>query len=298
MIFVFGFDADFAMPTGVAVRSLDRHLRRSDRILLLHDGVPAGALSDVRACASQAEVSTVDCGAMLKRAWVPSDHLSRAAYLRYLAPEILSGESRCVYLDGDVVVRSDPSALHDHDLQDATLGAVRSRVAPFAASHGGIMRWFELGIPSTAPYFNSGVYVADLVRWRDRDVTGRITTFLEAYGSDTYIADQEALNVAVAADWVELDRTWNYVTHVTESFLQQPELEPTDPNIVHFAGRLKPWSFGRPPLFAEEWHAIKAETPWADFVPTAPPPLRGARAAARRTVGRALRQARRVMREQ
>lgn len=298
VIFVFGFDEGFAMPTGVAIRSLDRHLRRTDQILLLHDAVTPATLRDVRTCVSQADVSAVDCSSMLERAWVPPAHVTRAAYLRYLAPAILSGEPRCVYLDGDVVVRSDPSGLHDHPLHGMTLGAVRSRVAPFAASPGGIQRWLELGVPSTAPYFNSGVYVADLDRWRALDVTGRITSFLAAHGNATSLADQEALNVAVVGDWIELDRTWNYVTHVTESFLQHPELEPKDPGIVHFAGRSKPWSPGRQPLFADEWYAIKAETPWADFTPSPPAPSRGLRARGRRTLGRTLRSVRRLMREE
>ncbi len=297
MIYVFGFDESFAMPTGVALRSLDRFLGSGDQVLLLHDGVSAGALGDVRACALQADITSIDCRSMFEPVWRSPAHVTRAAYLRFLAPALLAGEPRCVYLDGDVVVRRDPAPLHQHHLAGATLGAVRSRVAPFAASPGGIMQWLELGIRSTAPYFNSGVYVVDLKRWRDRDITGRVTEFLAEHGDFTFIADQEALNVAVVGDWVELDRTWNYVTHVAESFLQQPELEPHDPSIVHFAGRLKPWAHGRQPLFAEEWHGLLSGTPWAGFTPTPPLPATGPRAWLRTRAGHAVRALRDIARD-
>jgi len=192
-------------------------------------------------------------------------------------------------MDGDVIVRGDPRALHDVDLRGRSVAAVRSRVAPFAASPGGIAAWFEVGIPSTAPYFNSGVLAIDLARWRTRGVTDKLTDYLDAHGSRAYVADQEALNAAVVGDWLELDRTWNYIAHVSEGFLQQPELEPTDPSIVHFAGRLKPWLYGRLPLFAEEWFTVAEATPWGGFRAAPPPAPHGARAALRATTGRALR---------
>jgi lipopolysaccharide biosynthesis glycosyltransferase len=125
----------------------------------------------------------------------------------------------------------------------------------------------EAGIPGHAPYFNSGVLVLDIQRWLDRDVTRAITNYLVDYGDRANLADQEAVNVAVYGDWVSLDRTWNYVTYVADYFLQEPEAEPSSPCIAHFAGRSKPWSFERPPLFTDEWFEVLTETPWAGFSP-------------------------------
>jgi lipopolysaccharide biosynthesis glycosyltransferase len=298
MNFIFGFDEGFAMTTSVAIRSLDRFLGPGDQIFLLHDGVSASTLRKVESCVLSATATTVDCASMFEAAWKPPAHVTRAAFLRYLAPAILRNEPRAIYMDGDVVVRRSPSYLSTMDLGDASLAAVRSRVAPFAASPGGILQWRLLGIPSNAPYFNSGVLVLNLDRWRERDVTARITAFLSQQGSNTYIADQEAVNVAVVGEWIELDRGWNYVTHVAESFLQQPELEPSDPHIVHYAGRLKPWVFGRQPLFAEDWHALLAETPWAGFTPSPLTPPRGPKAWAKGTARRVLRGTRNLMHDQ
>lgn len=289
MIYVFCLDSGFVMPTGVAVRSLDRFLTRSDRIVLLHLGLSPREMRDLGACVINAEVEFHECSGRLRPSWIPPSHVSEAAFLRYLAPEILDTDERCVYLDGDVIVRRSPQILHDTDLEGNTLAAVRSRVAPFAASPGGIVAWFEEGIPSTAPYFNSGMLVIDLDRWRSRKITDKLTSYLDRHVNKAYLADQEALNSAVVGDWMAVGREWNYITHVTESFLQQPELEPKDPGVVHFAGRHKPWVHGRFPLFAEEWYGIAQTTPWADFKTTPPTPKRGLKHAGRRVAGRALR---------
>jgi lipopolysaccharide biosynthesis glycosyltransferase len=61
--------------------------------------------------------------------------------------------------------------------------------------------------------------------------------------------DQEALNVAVGADWRRLSYRWNLIASVAgRSFLDTALLRREDyaeslqsPHIVHFAGTLKPW---------------------------------------------------------
>jgi lipopolysaccharide biosynthesis glycosyltransferase len=160
-----------------------------------------------------------------------------------------------------------------------------------------VRSWFELGIPGAAAYFNAGVLVMDLDRWRAGDVGTRLTDFLERYGETTWFSDQEALNAVLWDDWQPLDRGWNYITHVVESFLPAPELEPQDPGIVHFAGRSKPWVFGTMPMYAEEWYQVLDSTPWKAFRPTAPPVPTGMKATVRRVAGRGVQRLRSVLRE-
>ncbi len=289
MQYLFGLDEGFVMPTGVAAASLDRFLSRSDEIVFFHLGLSPRSELDLRACVQNASARLVDCRADIDPRWPTSSWISSATYLRVLAPRLLGESQRCLYLDGDVVVRHDPASLCEMDLRGCSLAAVRSRVAPFLASPGGVTAWFELGLPSTAPYFNAGVLLLDLERWRDRDLLGEVVRFLQLHADTLKAADQEVLNALLVGDWLPVDRTWNYVTHVAESFLPEPELEPDDPHVVHFAGRAKPWVAGPKPLFAEDWYEILATTPWSGFEPVAPPGPSGARRLLRQAVGRPVR---------
>lgn len=268
MQFVLCLDSGFVMPTGVALRSLSRFLSEADQVAILHVGLTDKDVADLRACGTPAHLTFFPCDDMrMDASWIPPAQVSKAAFLRYFAPELLAGQSRCVYLDGDVLVRHDPRSLFNIDLHGHTLAAVQSRVTPFLASKGGVAAWREVGLASTAPYFNSGVLVIDLDRWRERGVTASITNYLSEHGARANLADQEALNVAVYGDWLRLDRTWNYVTYIADYFLQAPEDEPHSPSIAHFAGREKPWSHQRAPLFTDEWFHILEGTPWAQFTP-------------------------------
>ena len=295
--YVFGLDRGFLMPTGVAIASLCRHLSDADRVMVLHLGLTSPEIEVLRRCAGKIELSAADCTGRLDPAWTPPSFNSQATFCRYLAAELMPGSHRCVYIDGDTIVRRDPRPLAETDLAGHTLGAVRSRVAPFVASPGGVRSWFEIGLPGAAPYFNAGVLVMDLDRWRSEDVSARLTRFLVQHGATTWFSDQEALNAVLWNDWRPLARDWNYVTHVVESFLPAPELEPEDPGIVHFAGRSKPWVFGTMPMYAEEWFDVLMDTPWAGFTPSPPPQPTGLKAGARRVAARGVRRLRAALRD-
>lgn len=297
MIFVLALDPGFLMPTGVAIRSLDRFLGRQDTVAVLHLGLTAEHQAKLQQCVANASIRFFNCDGLLRRSWQPPDHVTSAAFLRYLAPELLSSEQRCVYVDGDVLVRSDPAELFATDLAGRTVGAVRSRVAPYFASKGAVGAWREAGLPGAAPYFNSGVLVMDLKRWRERRITDSLTTYLDLHGDRAWLADQEALNVAVVGDWTPIDRKWNYITYVADYFLQMPESEPENPALVHFAGRAKPWVAGRSPLYADEWFDILQETPWRGHTPEQGPQPSGVRARMRRVVAGGLRSLRSLLDE-
>src|SRR5258707_3111038 len=159
MDYTFGLDRGFLMPTGVAIASLRRHLTGTDRITVLHVGLDGDDVKLLGSCAGEVELRAIDCAGRLHPAWKPPAFLPQAAFCRYLAADLMPDVGRCLYVDRDVLVRRDASAPAGADLGRRTVGAVRSRVAPFLASPGGVRAWFELGLPGAAPYFNSGVLV-------------------------------------------------------------------------------------------------------------------------------------------
>ena len=92
------------------------------------------------------------------------------------------------------------------------------------------MRSSELG--DSKAYFNAGVMVMDLKRFRDTGLIHAADEFLERTNYETPFVDQEALNHAVDGAFVRLDRRWNVLA----------ALGHADPWIIHYAGPYKPWS--------------------------------------------------------
>lgn len=182
--------------------------------------------------------------------WMPVDlspftafstlpHISSTTYARFLIPMILPEEiSRALYLDADVLVLEDLGPLCDLDLDGATVGAVLDeRVTAHLQTGSTTLAGFPL--PRVQSYFNAGVLLIDVPRWRRERVAEKAVGYLNRCPHSLY-SDQDALNFACDGAWKRLDCRWNYF----QIDLKKPlaDLNQDEhPGIVHFQGGSKPW---------------------------------------------------------
>lgn len=178
-----------------------------------------------------------------------SRHLTKEAYLRILAAEILPASvHRVVYLDSDLVVLDDISILTRADLKGLALGAVADCDWQETAQDD---RLAGLGIRAGNTYVNSGVLVMDLDRWRRDDLVNRIFAFIAENDQKLVFHDQDALNVVLQGEIALLDRRWNlqvvlysrFARRVLPGDYRDSETARRDPAIVHFSTGQKPWTF-------------------------------------------------------
>jgi lipopolysaccharide biosynthesis glycosyltransferase len=180
--------------------------------------------------------------------------LTRDAFSRYFAPQLLPETiERALYLDCDIVVLKDISLLYDSTADSpAVLDAVQDLTNPWISLKDGVFDYKERGIPADAPYFNSGVMVMHLKRWRERDLTKQLIEYIVANGPNIMEADQGALNALVWNDWGQLDQRWN--THSclsVSSNRKQTGLSKKQwrelrlhPYLIHYTAWKKPWMEG------------------------------------------------------
>ena len=152
------------------------------------------------------------------------DHITAGTYLRFLLPELLPDVDRIIYLDVDVVVHRDLEALYDVALEGTPMAAMPdwpmlvgsltwpTFFIPYAGERLRFAAYVErvLGLPceGTTNYFNCGVMVFDLARWRADDVAGR-TVKLLTDDPRLYYMDQDALNVVMGGRYARLDARYN-----------------------------------------------------------------------------------------
>ena len=172
-----------------------------------------------------------------------------------------------LYLDVDMLVRRSLDELRSVDLGGATLAAVQSINYPFVATRGAVNHWRTLGLDPRASFFNAGLLLVDLQRWR----TARVAELALDYLRSAHCgkgADQEALNVVCAEDWRPLEPTWNQQTpmlddqHGAHLLFDGPTIEAArvDPHIVHFQTRPKPWHRHCEHPWRSEWLDVASQT--------------------------------------
>jgi lipopolysaccharide biosynthesis glycosyltransferase len=250
---VFASDENHARALAVAVHSALDHLprRESPELYILDNGIADASRDRLVRLANAAgaalrwvevpEARLSHLESVLPRPSQPNSahHITRATWARLLIPELLPGYvSRAVYLDNDVLVRRDLSPLFELDLDGASLAAV----GDFAVASEPHPLWGECA----EPYFNSGVLVIDVQRWRSAALASRALAQAAAQEPPFPFADQDALNVVVD-DWCELSPEWNvqqgflWRPALTESLSQQRETLYDRAGILHFTGASKPW---------------------------------------------------------
>jgi lipopolysaccharide biosynthesis glycosyltransferase len=240
---VFACDEGYAMPLATTLRSIAEANRRSwplDIYVLSHgfsehmkrriiDSLPNGS-SSIR--------------------WLPVDltpfagfstlrHISSMTYARLLIPSILPvGVTRALYLDTDILVLDDLGPIWDLDLEGAVLGAVLDeRLDTYVKKDNTSLAGPPL--PRVRDYFNAGVLLIDVAKWRAKRIPEIALEYLEQCPHSVYM-DQDALNAACDGLWKKLNPRWNYYQIDLEKCLS--DLNAADrPGILHFHGCLKPW---------------------------------------------------------
>lgn len=177
-------------------------------------------------------------------------HFVPLVYARILAPDLLPATvERLLYLDADLLVLDDISKLWALPLDGVILAAATDMAVPRVSSPMGLRRFGQLGIPADAPYFNAGVYLADLRAWRKAGITEQSMAYLHRYHDDVNLLDQDALNAVMHGRWQRLDMRWNLIASLAGRRHYRPDgIDPEEyrqalarPGIIHFAGLLKPW---------------------------------------------------------
>jgi lipopolysaccharide biosynthesis glycosyltransferase len=265
-------DSRYAMPLAVMVRSLLEN--RADRGRAVEVTIVDGGISAADKARLFESWRGVDDGASFR--FVP--HVTGGAgrfpvwgripaitYARLMLDAYFGGQGgRVLVLDSDMLVLAGVEALQDVELADAVLGACVDPFIPVVSAVDGLGNWREAGLRGDDPYFNAGMMVIDLDRWRAMDVTAQTLEFIQREHMRLRQYDQDALNAVLHYRWKHLDARWHCHPRTGNSLGSE---WPEDPWIIHFSGRLKPWLYRGSHAADERFFEYLQRTAWRGTSP-------------------------------
>jgi lipopolysaccharide biosynthesis glycosyltransferase len=272
-------DQHFVRPLAVTVASLAAaHTSSRLTLHIINDGIGEDDKNRLEECAGRHSVRWVQPDVSRYEGVRTADKMPRASWFRISLGELLPDIERVLYLDADVIVERDLGELLDTQLHDNGLAAVREAFFGVFGVRGG-PPFGELGVPAETPYFNAGVLVMDLERWRIERTGDAVLGVLRKHRLP--MGDQDALNTVFAGRWHELHPRWNHQTAHLVAGRSHPRSVPNakhlaeaieDPGIVHFTGRIaKPWSDRSDHPYSERWFEVLDRTEYSGWRPSAPP---------------------------
>lgn len=247
------------------------------RFHVMTDGVSRHDLQRLRASveagARDVEVRTYPVDARRFARLMRSKIVTHMTYARLILDEVLPVEvERCIYMDCDMVVERDVLEVWSVDLRGRTLAAVPNSTEAERRDHQS-----RLGLKE-ARYFNAGFAVIDVRRWRALAVGARAMAHAVAIGDRLILHDQDALNVALQHDWVELPAHWN------AGIFMSPWLTADSPAVFHYMGAPKPWEVDYQGRFHDLFLRHLSRTEFASWRPWNPLGMGAALRRARRRI--------------
>lgn len=175
--------------------------------------------------------------------------LPKAAYYRLLIGRFIPEDiDRLFYLDCDTVVTKPIDEFLDMDLGENLLAAAPNKVKKKKC----LKHRRRLGLPENVTYFNSGVLLINMNKWRDLGAEQRCRSFIDANHSRILLADQDVLN-PLFHDRVKI---------ISDRFNYFGRGESATASIIHYAGSAKPWPATSRNLCSVYW-SYRQLTPYA-----------------------------------
>lgn len=178
---------------------------------------------------------------------------------------------RVLYLDCDTVVVRSLKKLWKEDLGGAVFGAVMEPTIYETVKE-------SIGLSKEDGYYNSGMLLVDLVRWREEHVQEKLLAFLKEKGGALFASDQDLLNGALKGQIHTLMPEWNFFPNYRYfSYKTLMEHSPSygavskkefqkakkHPAVIHFMGDERPWIRGNRNHYRLAYEKYLAMTPWA-----------------------------------
>ena len=177
------------------------------------------------------------------------DHVTRATFYRLYLPSILPEEvNSIVYLDIDTLVVESIRVLFTASLGESLIGAV-DHFSP----HEELRLWGDVG----GTYFNAGVLLINLQKWRHENVEAIFQDILRSQSSRIRWWDQDVLNIAFKDQWLRIPMWFN--SHFSVHQLAGPSEFKSKAKLIHYAGATKPWNNQSQNQVELLWHKAKSD---------------------------------------
>lgn len=212
------------------------------------------------------------------KSWgMPSYRGSYAANLRMLLPYFLDKTvNRILYLDSDTIVDNSIKEFYEMPLNGKTVAMVLD-------SFGNAYKVEQLGFDKHEFYYNSGVILYDLDKWREERYSERIIEFVKLGDIHYASPDQDLINVICKEEILKVSARYNFQPvhkvyndkvyfscYGQAGYYTTGEIEEARRNVViyhsfRFVGEF-PWNKGTVHPYKNIFDYYLNLSPWKDYV--------------------------------
>lgn len=182
---------------------------------------------------------------------------------------------KLLYIDCDTLIVGNISDLWETDLGDYVAAGVLEAMGSFHKK--------AIGLRRQDPYFNAGMFLVDVSKWRNENYDKKAADFIQKVNGKMEYADESVLNAIAATNMKVVSPKYNLTSlsfyfspeevltyrkphfHYSEGEMKEA-LE--DARIIHFTSSfmdVRPWVKGSIHPYARQWEQLKNNSMWSDL---------------------------------
>ena len=239
----FASDDNYIPCLAVAIHSLEKNASKKNnyKLIILHSGMSEKGKQEIKEFEQEnikidfKDISNIENDLKDDLALRLRDYYSSTIYYRIFIGSLFPEYHKAVYIDSDVVLLDDIANLYNTDLEGNIIGAIPDGVVHDSKK---LQDYVEVndGVENKK-YFNSGVLVIDLDKFRETRVVERFVRILTKYNCDTIAPDQDYLNILCKDKVKYLPLSWDKMPDYCE------HLDEKDLHLIHYNMFRKPWHY-------------------------------------------------------
>ncbi len=201
-------------------------------------------------------------------------HISVETYYRFLIQEAMPSYDKVLYIDCDIIVKRDLAELFNTNVNGYMLAATLDPdfIGQYNGAYAMTKRYAEetLELKDPYTYFQAGIILFNEKEMRKAHT---LTEWLNFCTRPYRYSDQDVLNVFCQGHVKYLDMAWNMIYDCNHDRIEKViKFAPKDiqtqylaahnnPNIIHYAGFMKPWHNPYEEYSQDFWQAAR-KTPY------------------------------------
>jgi len=257
-------DSNFIMQTGVAIWSLITNKNidtQYDIYIIMSEPTDEDILKLNQIKANDVRIHYIKASLEKYSEIKQLAHIPISCLLKFDICDLIAEEDKLIYLDGDVFVRRDLSALYNIPLDEYYCGAVLSIDMLFYPEKK----------------FNAGVMVFDAKKMRDDNMSKRLADKRISLGNQKSM-DQQTFNLLIPDKILSIPVKYNCVANkligtekkrysierlneLYETKYQSKKEMVNSAIIIHYATSVKPWHY-KWVACSDEWYSCYCESPF------------------------------------
>lgn len=281
MNILYQFDNSYVPFAGVSMTSLFENNREMKfDVYILGENISSENMEILNELASKyhRKLIFVDTGYVVEQLellGIPQYRGSHATNLKMFLPEIFKEETgRILYIDSDTAVVNSLYELEHFNLEGMPLAMAYDSLGKKHAK--------EIGLSACDGYYNAGVILFDLQRWKELDCTGKIIRHVKEVRAHYMAPDQDLINIVLKDQIKKLpmqyniqpihlkyqqkqfNRTFRPGKYYNDDEISRALEKPIILHFFRFAGEF-PWNKDSQHPCVEVFDLYLSKSPWKDY---------------------------------